>query len=103
MSSLSDFENLVNSISDMELLTTAESLIKEMLLINQLKIKIEQLEDNLLNDSNRCKFWFYAQNLNVEQLDLGTNTVVGRKRFLTERAERTKVIDTTITDEIKSE
>jgi hypothetical protein len=84
MSTLNEFQELINDITDTELLSVAEGLLKDMIEIQNSKEKIEMLEDGL-SAGDRAAFWFFAMGLNREQVDLATNTVIGRRRFLLDK------------------
>jgi hypothetical protein len=87
MSHLSEFQDLVNDIKDDELLDVAEGLLKDMILIQDMKERIEKLEEGL-SEGRRAAFWFFAMSLDREQIDLATNTVIGRKRVLKDILDR---------------
>jgi hypothetical protein len=87
MSSLSDFQDLVNSIRDEDLLVVAEGLLKDIIEIQDMKERIEKLEDGL-SEGKRAAFWFFAMGLDREQIDLATNAVIGRKRILVDQAKK---------------
>lgn len=90
MSKLQDFQDLVNDLKDEELLVAAETLLREMGEIQNMQEKIEVLEEGL-SHGNKAAFWFFAMGLDREQIDLATNTVIGRRRFLQDQLERAKV------------
>lgn len=90
MSSLSEFQELVNSIKDEQLLEVAESLLKDMVDIQNMRERIEMLEETL-SQGDRAAFWWFTVGLDKEQVDLATNTVLGRKRFLKDQADRLKL------------
>jgi hypothetical protein len=81
MSSLNEFQELVVSINDDELLTVAEGLLRDMIAIQDMKEKIEKLEEGL-SEGKRAAFWFFAMGLDREQIDLATNAVIGRRRSI---------------------
>jgi hypothetical protein len=87
MSHLSEFQDLVNDIKDDELLDVAEGLLKDMILIQDMKERIEKLEEGL-SEGRRAAFWFFAMSLDREQIDLATNTIIGRKRVLKDILDR---------------
>lgn len=92
MSSLSEFQELVNDIKDQDLLEVAEGLLRDMVEIQDMKERIERLEEGL-SEGKRAAFWFFAMGLDREQIDLATNTVIGRKRVLMEQ-DKKKSLDT---------
>ncbi len=92
MSSLSEFQELVNGITDEELLDVAEGLLRDMVEIENMKERIREMEDKL-SEGKRASFWFFTLGLDPEQVDLATNTVIGRKRFLKDQMERKKLAE----------
>ena len=90
MGSLSEFQELVNDLKDEQLLDVAESLLKDMVEIQNMKEKIDMLEETLTK-GDRAAFWWFAMGLDRDQVDLATNTVMGRKRFLKDQADRLKL------------
>lgn len=89
MNSLREFTDMINEIDDVELIEVAEDLLRDMVTIEKLKEKIITLEDSL-SSGKRAAFWFFAMSLDREQIDLATNTVIGRKRFLADKKSRAK-------------
>lgn len=90
MSSLDKFREIVNDISDEKMLEVAEGMLKDMVAIENMKQKIEMLEDGL-HKNGRAAFWFFAMGLNEEEIDLAAGIVVGRKRFIKEKADRAQM------------
>ena len=89
MSTLGEFQELVNDIKDPELLDVAESLLRDMIEIQNMRERIEMLDEGL-SKGDRAAFWFFAIGLDKEQVGLATNTVIGRKRFLLDQEQRRK-------------
>lgn len=89
MSSLSDFQDLVNGIEEPKMIEVAEELLRDMIKIEDMKERLEKLEDGL-SEGDRAAFWFFAIGLEGEQIGIATNTVLGRKRVLADREERAK-------------
>lgn len=102
MSSLSEFQDLVNDIKDEELLNVAEGLLRDMIAIQDMKEKIEKLEESL-SEGKRAAFWFFAMGLDREQIDLATNAIIGKRRSLKDQAERTHKDDSKKVSESKEE
>jgi hypothetical protein len=102
MSSLSEFQDLVNDIKDEELLNVAEGLLRDMIAIQDMKEKIEKLEEGL-SEGKRAAFWFFAMGLDREQIDLATNAIIGKRRSLKDQAERTHKDDSKKVSETKEE
>lgn len=91
MSSLGEFQEIVNGIDDEELLGVAEELLREMIEIENMKEQIREREEKL-SDGKRATFWFFTLGLDLEQIDLAAQTVIGRKRFLKDKMEREKLM-----------
>lgn len=89
MSSLSEFQDLVNDIKDEELLDVAEGLLRDMISIQDMKERIEKLEEGL-SEGKRAAFWFFAMSLDREQIDLATNAIIGKRRSIKDSADREK-------------
>lgn len=87
MSSLSEFQDLVNDIKDEDLLDVAEGLLRDMVAIQDMREKIEMLEESL-SQGKRAAFWFFAMGLDREQIDLATNTVIGKRRSLKDQLHK---------------
>ncbi len=90
MSSLTEFQEMVNEIEDEELLEVAEGLLRDLVEIQNMREKIEMLEATL-SKGKRASFWFFAMGLDQEQVSLATDTVIGRKRLFKDRAEKKKI------------
>jgi len=67
-STLNEFRDLIMDINDEELLDVAESLLKDMIQIQDMKERVETLEEGL-SKGNRAAFWFFAMGLDREQID----------------------------------
>lgn len=97
MSSLSEFQDLVNDIKDEELLAVAEGLLRDIIAIQDMKEKIEKLEESL-SEGNRAAFWFFAMGLDREQIGLATDAVIGRRRLIKDQQERKKSSESNSSD-----
>jgi hypothetical protein len=92
MGNLTEFKDLVNDITDPELLNVAEGLLRDMVEMENMRERIEMLEDGL-SKGDRAAFWFFAMGLDMEQIDLATNTVIGRRRYILDQESRKKAIE----------
>ena len=88
--SLNDFKDLVSDIEDDELLAAAEGLLRDIIEIENMKERIQTLEGGL-SKGDRAAFWFFAMGLDRDEIDMATNTVLGRKRILQDREERRRL------------
>lgn len=89
MASLKEFQELINEIDDTKLLSVAEDLLTDIVDIENMKERIEMLEDGLCK-GDRVAFWFTAINLDRECVDLATNTVKGRRRVVMDKESAIK-------------
>ena len=89
MSTLNEFQEMVNRITDEKLLEVADSLLKDIVEMHNCREKADMLEDGLTK-GDRAAFWFFAMGIDKEQVSLAANTVIGRKRFLKEKDDRAK-------------
>lgn len=84
---MQEFKDMINSIDDLELLSSAEALLKDMCEIQNLKEKIQMLEDGL-SKGKKAAFWLFAMDLDKEQIDFATAAVIGRRRFISDLQEK---------------
>jgi hypothetical protein len=86
---LKEFKEFVNSITDDQLLKSAESLMTDMSQVEVMKEKIEMLESKFC-EGDRVAFWFFTVGLDKDSIDIATNTVKGRIEFVKNKEEREK-------------
>ncbi len=85
--SLNKFTEIVYKMTDPELLEAAEGLMNDLAMINNMKQKIEMMEETL-HAGKRAAFYFFTLNLDSDEIAMATQTVRGRKRVLAEKAAR---------------
>jgi endo-1,4-beta-D-glucanase Y len=85
--SLHEFLEFIVQIDDEQLLEVAEGLMPDIAEIERKKEEIDALEAGL-SDGDRVVFWMEAMSLNREEIDIATNKIKGRRRFLKDQAER---------------
>jgi hypothetical protein len=83
------FAEMVNEITDPDILNAAEELMNDMAKINNMKQKIQMIEDEL-HKGKRAVFYFFTLSLSEDEISGAAQTVKGRKRVLAEKAERAK-------------
>lgn len=81
------FAEMINEVNDLEMLNVAESLMNDMATINNMRQKIEMLEEKL-HEGDRAAFYFFTLSLSPDEIAAATSTVKGRKRVVTEKQER---------------
>ena len=90
--SLNDFLEFVAQIDDDELLEVAEGLLRDIVEIERKKEQIETLEEGL-SEGKRAVFWMEAMSLNREEIDLATNKIIGRRRFMHDQEANKKLLE----------
>ena len=85
--SLNDFLDFVSQIHDDDMLEIAEGMLLDIVEIERMKEMIEKLEDGL-SEGKRAVFWMEAMGLGREEIDMATNKIKGRRRFLKDKIER---------------
>jgi hypothetical protein len=94
---LSDFKDLVNDISDIEILETGQGLLRDMMKIAALKEELSELESGL-TEGGRAMFYFFAMSLGDEEIPYMTEKIVGRVNRLSLKEKRENS-DTSSTEE----
>ena len=84
--SLKEFVDLVSTHTSDAYLEVAEDLMNDIIKIETMKKKIEELEEGL-SVGDRVMFWFFAMSLNREEVDIATNAIKGRRRLLKAKEE----------------
>ena len=77
MPKLDDFREMIDGVDDLVLLDSGQVLLREMLEINSLKEKLATLESGL-TEGGKAVFYFFAAELNEDELVFATERVSGR-------------------------
>ena len=77
MPQLNDFRDMINGIDDKELLESGQTLLREMMRINALKLELKTLEDGL-TEGGKAVFYFFADELDEEEIVFATERISGR-------------------------
>lgn len=88
MPQLNDFRDMINGIDDKELLESGQELLREMMRINALKEELQALE-NGLTEGGKAVFYFFAEELDEEEIVFATERISGRIKRL-DRVEEQK-------------
>jgi len=88
MPRLEDFREMINGVKDKEVLESGQTLLREMMEINDLRKRLEDLESNL-TQGGKAIFYFFAEELDEDELVFATERISGRIRRL-ERVEASK-------------
>ena len=87
MPRLEDFREMINGIDDPKVLESGQTLLREMISINEIKRKLEQLESGL-TDGGKAIFYFFAEELDEDEIVFAAERISGRIK----RLERSEVL-----------
>tara|TARA_A100001011_G_C14319697_1_gene849919 strand:+ start:3356 stop:3619 length:264 start_codon:yes stop_codon:yes gene_type:complete len=87
MSKLNEFKDMVSSVDDTQLLESGLYLLRDLTEIDTLKKKIKDLEDGL-TEGGRAALYFFASELDSEELLYATENLNGRIKFLNKKMEK---------------
>jgi hypothetical protein len=85
MPRLEDFREMIDGVDDLKVLESGQTLLREMIQINELKIKLQALESGL-TDGGKAIFYFFAEELDEDEIVFAAERLSGRIRRL-ERLE----------------
>jgi hypothetical protein len=91
MPRLEDFREMIDAVHDQKVLESGQTLLREMMEINDLRRKLQDLEDNLTN-GGKAIFYFFAEELDEDELVFATERISGRIRRI-ERIESSKEVE----------
>lgn len=90
MSKLNEFRNMIDVISDIDSAIAAKSLLDDMIELNRLKEKEQQIRDSMLDDG-KAMFYFFAEELNYDELLFASERMAGRiKRIERDNQDKEK-------------
>ncbi|MAG27315.1 hypothetical protein CMI47_17415 [Candidatus Pacearchaeota archaeon] len=81
MPRLDDFREMIDGVDDASVLESGQTLLREMIQINEMKIKLEQLESELTN-GGKAIFYFFAEELNEDEIVFAAERISGRIKRL---------------------
>jgi hypothetical protein len=94
MPRLEDFREMIDGVEDPKVLESGQALLREMIQINELRLKLEALESGL-TDGGKAIFYFFAEELDEDEIVFATERISGRLRRL-QRAEENKAKESKI-------
>jgi hypothetical protein len=95
MPRLDDFRDMIDGTSDEEILKAGQSLLREMMRINEIKLELKNLEENLTN-GGKAIFYYFADELDEDELVFATERISGKLS----RIERQKAKEVEAKDEM---
>ena len=81
------FAEMINEVTDLEILDVAEGLMNDLATINNMKQRIEMMESKL-HEGDRAAFYFFTLSLSPDEIAAAASTVKGRKRVVTEKLQK---------------
>ena len=94
MPRLEDFRDMINNVDDLKVLESGQILLREMIQINELRLKLEALESGL-TDGGKAIFYFFAEELDEDEIVFAAERISGKIKRL-QRAENNKEKDSKI-------
>ena len=101
MPRLDDFRSMIDNVDDPRVLESGQTLLREMMMINDLKIKLKELESNL-TDGGKAIFYFFAEELDEDELVFASERISGRIKRI-KRIEDSEKEKASNTEESNSE
>ena len=89
MNRLDEFRAMVDGIDDKALLSSGIDLLRDMAKISKLKKEIEELESNL-TEGGRSVFYFFAEELNEDEIIFAAERISGRIKRLDRLEEKVR-------------
>lgn len=77
MPRLDDFRDMIDGTSDEEILKAGQSLLREMMRINEIKLELINLEKNLTN-GGKAIFYYFADELDEDELVFAAERISGK-------------------------
>lgn len=87
MPRLNDFREMIDSASDTAVLEAGQTLLREMMDIVALKQKLADLESGL-TDGGKAIFYFFAEELDEDEIVFAAERITGRLSRLADRENR---------------
>jgi hypothetical protein len=88
MPRLEDFREMIDGVSDPKVLESGQMLLREMIEINKIRMKLEELESHL-TDGGKAIFYFFAEELDEDEIVFAAERISGRIKRL-DRMEELK-------------
>ncbi len=98
MPRLNEFREMIDKTEDESLLDVSYQLVKEMMEINKLKYRLNELESGLTDGGKAC-FYFFASDLDEDELVFAAERISGKLKRIKANAEK----DANITDDNEGE
>ena len=87
MPRLDEFRSMIDSTEDEKLLDASYQLVKDMMEINKLKFRLNELESGLTDGGKAC-FYFFASDLDEDELVFAAERISGKLKRLADKAKK---------------
>ena len=77
MPRLEDFREMIDGVKDSNVLESGQTLLREMIQINELRLRLEALESGL-TDGGKAIFYFFAEELDEDEIVFASERISGR-------------------------
>ena len=85
MSRLNEFRDMVDKIDDRKVLESGQELLREMITLNAMKKKIQEIEEGLTS-GGKAIFYFFAEELDEDEIVFAAERISGKlKRMPAEK------------------
>ena len=87
MDNLSEFRKIIDNVSSPEELLAAQSLLRDIMHINDMRETIEKLESELAS-GERAMFYFFASGLDSDEVIFAAEKVSGKLNRLRDKVDK---------------
>jgi len=87
MSSISEFRKIIDNVSAMEELVAAQNLLRDIMAINDMREKIDNLE-SVLSNGERAMFYFFAAKLDSDEVIVASEKILGKINRLRKKEKK---------------
>jgi len=87
MSKLDEFRTMIDKTDDTKVLESGQELLRDMINLSALKQKVAELESGL-TEGGKAIFYFFAEELNEDEVVFAAERISGRIKRLERKAEK---------------
>ena len=87
MPRLDEFRTMIDETSDEKLLDASYQLVSEMMEINKIKLRLQELEAGLTDGGKAC-FYFFASDLDEDELVYAAERISGKLKRIQRKKEQ---------------
>jgi hypothetical protein len=87
MSKLDEFRKMIDKTDDQKVLESGQELLRDMINLSALKQKVAEIESGL-TDGGKAIFYFFAEELNEDEVVFAAERISGRIKRLDRKARK---------------